>query len=101
MRDKLTSKQEGFAQDRASGLARSAAYRNNYGTSNMSPKTVWEEASRLDKHPKVSARIQQLQAAVEAALVERRMWTRERFISEAESNLYAAREAKQIGSANG
>ncbi len=28
MRDKLTSKQEGYAQDRASGLAQSAAYCN-------------------------------------------------------------------------
>ena len=39
---KLTYKQEGYAQDRASGLTQSAAYRNNYDTSNMSPKTVHE-----------------------------------------------------------
>ena len=47
MRDKLTSKQEGYAQDRALGQTQSAAYRNNYDTSNMAAKTVWEEASRL------------------------------------------------------
>ena len=29
---KLTYKQEGYAQDRASGLTQSAAYRNNYDT---------------------------------------------------------------------
>ncbi len=68
MRDKLTSKQEGYAQDRASGLTQSAVYPNNYGTSNMAAKTVWEEASRVDKHPKVSARILELQTATEAAL---------------------------------
>ena len=72
-RDKLTSKQEGDSQDRASGLAQSAAYRNNYGTSNLAAKTVWEEASRLDKHPKVSARIQQLQAAIETALAVKQL----------------------------
>ena len=64
-------------------------------------KLLEETASRLDKHPKVSARILELQQATEAALAERRMWDRERLISEAESNLYAAREAKQMGSANG
>ena len=73
MRDKLTRKQEGYAQDRASGLAQAAAYRNNYSTSNMASKTVHEAASRLDKDYKVSARIQELQAATEAALAERRL----------------------------
>ena len=80
MRAKLTSKQEGYAQDRASGLSHSAAYRNNDDTSKMSAKTVWEEASRLDKHPKVSARILELQAATEAALAERRLWTTDRLV---------------------
>ena len=97
----LTSKQEGFAQNRASGLDRSAAYRNNYGTSNMSAKTVWEEASKLDKHPKVTLRIAELQTATEAALAEKRLWDIERLVDEAEVNLHAARSAKQFGSANG
>jgi len=30
MPDNLTAKQKGYAQDRASGLTQSAAYRNNY-----------------------------------------------------------------------
>ena len=98
---KLTSKQEGYAQDRASGLDRSAAYRNNYGTSNMSDNTVWEEASRLDKHPKVTLRIAELQAATEAALAEKRLWDIERLVDEAETNLDLARIHKQMGSANG
>ena len=100
MRDKLTSKQEGYAQDRASGLTQSAAYRNNYGTSNMSAKTVWEEASRLDKHPKVSERILELQATTEAALAVKRLWTMDSIIEAAEENLDGAREGKQFGSAN-
>ena len=100
-RDKLTYKQEGYAQDRASGLAQSAAYRNNYGTSNMAAKTVHEAASRLDKNYKFTARILELQAATEAALAERRLWTTERLVEEAETNLMAARDGKQMGSANG
>ncbi len=99
-RDKLTSKQEGYAQDRASGLTQSAAYRNNYGTSNMSAKTVHEAASRLDKNYKVTARIQELQAATEATLAERRLWTTDRLVEEAETNLIGAREGKQFGPAN-
>ena len=103
MRDQLTSKQEGYAQDRASGLAQSAAYRNNYDTSNMSAKTVHEAASRLDKNYKVSARILELQAAVEAALAEKRLWDVDRLVEEAETNLELARTGgyKGAGSANG
>ena len=100
MRDKLTRKQEGYAQDRASGLAQTSAYRNNYGTSNMSAKTVNEAASRLDKNYKVSARILELQAATEAALAEKRLWDVDRLIGEAEINLIGAREGRQFGPAN-
>ena len=95
--DELTFKQEGYAQDRATGLSQSAAYRNNYGTSNMAAKTVCEEASRLDKHPKVSARIQELQAATETALAEKRLWDTQRLVDEAETNLMAAREGSSSG----
>ncbi len=100
MRDQLTSKQEGYAQDRASGLTQSAAYRTNYGTNNMAAKTVHEAASRLDKNYKVAARIQQLQAATETALAEKRLWTTDRLVDEAETNLIGAREGKQFGPAN-
>ena len=85
--DELTFKQEGYAQDRATGLSQSAAYRNNYGTSNMAAKTVCEEASRLDKHPKVSARIRELRLATETELAERRLWGVKWLVEEAEVNL--------------
>ena len=61
----------------------------------MSAKTVWEEACRLDKHPKVSARIQELRQATEAALAAKRLCTTERLVEEAETNLHAARTANQ------
>ena len=66
----------------------------------MSPKTVHEAASRLEKYYKVSARIQELQAATEAALAVKRLWTTDRLVAEAEINLDGARVGKQFGSAN-
>ena len=81
-------------------MPQSAAYRNNYDTSSMAAKTVHEAASRLDKNYKVMARILELQAATEAALAVKRLWTMDRLVEAAEVNLDGAREGKQFGSAN-
>jgi len=53
----LTAKQENFVELLTQGTSQASAYRGAYETQNMSDKTVWEEASRLRRHPKVSARI--------------------------------------------
>ena len=55
----------------------------------------------MDKNYKASARIQELQAATEAALAATRLWTTDRLVDEAETNLELARIHKQMGSANG
>ena len=48
----------------------SDAYRENYSAENMADATIWEAASRLRKNPKVTARLEQLQAqAAERTLV--------------------------------
>ena len=57
----LTAKQENFIELLTKGTSQSSAYRGAYDTQNMSDKTVWEEASRLRRHPKVSARILELE----------------------------------------
>ena len=57
----LTAKQENFVELLAKGTSQSAAYKGSYDTQKMSDKTVWEEASRLRKHPKVSTRILELE----------------------------------------
>ncbi len=57
----LTAKQENFIELLAEGTSQSSAYRGAYDTQNMSDKTVWEEASRLRRHPKVSTRILELE----------------------------------------
>ena len=57
----LTAKQENFVALLTQGTSQSSAYKGAYDTQNMSDKTVWEEASRLKRHPKVSTRILELE----------------------------------------
>lgn len=64
--DRLTAKQESFAQQVAAGAILSDAYRASYNAENMADKTVWSEACRLAQHPKVSTRIRAIQADIEA-----------------------------------
>ena len=62
----LTAKQMKFVAEVSEGGSQSNAYRKAYDTSQMAPKTIWEEASRLRRHPKVAARIEELEAEKEA-----------------------------------
>lgn len=79
MSNSLTSKQEAFAVAVARGEKQSDAYRDVYQPKNMTPKTIYEAASRLAKNSKVAARISQLSGpALEAAAV-----TVERTVKEA------------------
>ena len=55
-----------FVEEIGKGGSQSNAYRKAYDTSQMAPKTIWEEASRLRRHPKVAARIVELEAEKEA-----------------------------------
>ena len=65
--DGLTAKQERFAALVARGLTQSDAYRQAYNVEGMTDKQVWEEASKLRKHPKVSQRISEI---LESARIE-------------------------------
>lgn len=54
----LTEKQEAFVRAYlTNGRDASAAYRAAYSAARMSDKTVWKEAHKLLKHPKVTPRI--------------------------------------------
>ena len=64
-KDRLTAKQEGFAQKVAKGAVLSDAYRECYSADTMKDSTVWTEACKLAQHPKVSKRIKELQAQIE------------------------------------
>jgi hypothetical protein len=62
----LTMKQLKYADAISEGNSQSKAFRAAYDTFNMSQKTIWEEASRLRRHPKVVARLDELRAEKEA-----------------------------------
>lgn len=77
--ERLTGKQEAFAQAVAKGAVLSDAYREAYDAERMKDKTIWEEACKLAQNPKVSARVKTLQAEMEEdrRTIERR---REEFV---------------------
>ena len=57
----LTVKEEEAAQAFIeNGGNKSAAYRTAFDAENMADKTIWEEASRIFKKPKVAARVIEL-----------------------------------------
>ena len=98
----MTSKQENFCQAIVDGLKQSDAYKTaGYSFENKLPATVHQAASRLASNSNVVARVAELQAAVTAAITERRVWDSVRLIDEAEVHMLQAREQKQFAAANG
>ena len=81
----LTAKQENFIELLTKGSSQTSAYRGAYETQNMSDKTVWEEASRLRRHPKVSTRILQLEEEKEARRRLQAVSREERVLNELEA----------------
>ena len=73
----LTSKQAHFADAVAHGAPQTAAFCKAYNAEGMKPSTIWSEASRLRRHPKVAARIDQLKAEAELSAAEKREGVRE------------------------
>ena len=80
----LTAKQENFVELLTQGTSQSSAYKGAYDTQNMSDKTVWEEASRLRRHPKVSTRILELEEEKEARRRLQAVSREERVLNELE-----------------
>lgn len=63
---RLTPKQEKFVQGLFKGMSQREAYKQSYNAEKMLDKTVDEEACRLAKDSKITARIDQLTAEVAA-----------------------------------
>ena len=80
----LTAKQENFIELITQGTNQSSAYKGAYNTQNISDKTVWEEASRLRRHPKVSTRILELEKEKEARRHLQAVSREERVLNELE-----------------
>jgi hypothetical protein len=66
----LTEKQEAFIEGILDGKGQAEAYRDAYETKNMTPAQISVEAYRMMRDPKITHRLTQLQAKIEA---QRRM----------------------------
>lgn len=65
----LTPKQEKFVRNLIQGMSQREAYKNSYDAENMTDKTIDEEACRLFKDSKISARYKELQDRLENATI--------------------------------
>ena len=97
---RLTAKQEKFAQPIVDGCGQSEAYKLAYGTSNMLPATIHNNAYKLMHHGEIAARISEARETVDAELMEIRTWTAGKLVEEAETNLAGARAAGAWAPAN-
>jgi len=70
---KLTAKQEAFCQGIADGLGQADSYRAAYDASDMKENSVYVQASKLMKNPKITQRIAELRSQVQ----EKQLWSRE------------------------
>lgn len=87
---KLTAKQEAFAQAIADGLGQADAYRFAYNAENMKDESVYPQASKLMKNPKVATRVTELKSQV----ADKQLWTREMSVKGLISAYRIALEAK-------
>lgn len=87
---KLTAKQEAFAQAIADGLGQADAYRMAYDAESMKDESIYPQASKLMKNPKVATRIGELKSQV----ADKQLWTREMSVKGLMSAYRIALEAK-------
>ena len=65
----LTAKQEKFVRNLIKGMTQREAYKNSYDASNMTDKTIDEEACRLFNDCKINARYKELQEKLANATI--------------------------------
>ena len=88
--DKLTAKQEAFAQAIADGMGQADAYRMAYDAEGMKDVTLYPLASKLMNNNKVATRVAELKSQV----VEKQLWTREMSVKGLIQAYRIAQEAK-------
>lgn len=88
--NKLTAKQEAFAQGIADGLGQADAYRMAYDAEGMKDDSIYPQASKLMKSPKIATRVAELKSQV----AEKQLWTREMSVKGLMSAYRIALEAK-------
>lgn len=100
MKDKLSHKQEKFAQTIAGGLMNASdAYRVAYDATKMSGEVIHVKASELLKNGKVTVRIRELQAQLEPLILEKLLISKEMVIDELEEIRLTALRNNQCSAA--
>lgn len=94
MVEKLTAKQEAFAQNIASGMTQADAYKRSYGAEKMSANAIYREASVMLGRPKIAQRV----AEIKETLEKKQLWTREMSVK---GLVEAYKTAKTGGNASG
>lgn len=92
--DKLTAKQEAFAQAVAGGMTQSDAYRHAYDAGGMSDATIWKRSGELMANGAVAGRVAELKAEI----AEKQLWTRENSVK---ALIGAYKVAKEANNASG
>jgi hypothetical protein len=87
---KLTEKMLHYCRCRAKGSNMSDSYRESYTTSGMTKKTVNESACRLEKRPKIQARIDMLITQKDHALIRSTVSLRTKVLTKLESFMDSA-----------
>ena len=93
----LTPKQEKFAQNVASGLNHTEAYRQAGYGGDSSPRTINSDAYGLANRPHIIHRVAEIVAQRQAESA----WTRSLLISEAAQNVRLARASGKLTASNG
>lgn len=88
--NKLTAKQEAFAQAIANGMGQADAYRAAYDADKMKDVTLYPLASKVMSNDKVATRVAELKGQV----AEKQIWTREMSVRGLISAYSIALEAK-------
>lgn len=88
--NKLTAKQEAFAQAIANGMGQADAYRAAYDADKMKDVTLYPLASKVMSNDKVATRVAELKGQV----AEKQLWTREMSVRGLISAYSIALEAK-------
>ena len=92
MRNRLTHKQDLYAQNVANGMTGADAYRNAYDARRMSDNSIYVEASRLFANPKIALRIK----AVRERIWWERHLTKQALVARIMESSREAREAGQF-----
>ena len=96
----MSNKREAFCRYIVNGCNPTEAYIKSFNVTSERKHTATEAGSRLMKLATIQQHIETLQASIDDKLASEVVWTKARFINEAEANLLQSRDLGQMNPAN-